>query len=476
MGKCLSNAAPTDYGELTAAGNTEKPTPKTSNTTKDVSKTSESDVINAIPDNINKDFYDLRSRQADESIQAIYHNKISTRKLAQDETIDLTKNTNDRNDSKYDHEDEEIINDLLNDKTAAIEWLDNIDSKNNNDSHSSKDAIDDEKDKINDTSVATVQDTSTTDSNINVIHVDTELFLQLVNQGFDGEQIIEMLQRFEKQQNNVNYNISHEIKRCHLMNCSAQLSTLPSQKLLFVKPSNNNNNHCCVVSDEDQEILMFIDFDKYIDLHSLTFYALGSNDENITAIKDVYCYNYQRHSFKIGFELMKEAQITQTVVCSEQQLLNGQSFILNDNFLKTRLLALYIKSNQNNSVKTYFNAVVIEGKIVPPNPDDEYKKNYDDLIAYFNDNNEKRPDFNKIDKRDKKNKKHVECNFLKCEYLQKVSQIMCKYHESYDTINSENYEPQNLLNAFNHLLFSHDNEFEEIHNYMLKMCNTKQCE
>eukprot|EP01084_Bolivina_argentea_P097410 175104_1 len=48
MGKCLSNAAPTDYGELTA-GNTEKPTPKTSNTAKDISKTSESDVVNAIP-------------------------------------------------------------------------------------------------------------------------------------------------------------------------------------------------------------------------------------------------------------------------------------------------------------------------------------------------------------------------------------------------------------------------------------------
>eukprot|EP01084_Bolivina_argentea_P179014 309360_1 len=78
------------------------------------------------------------------------------------------------------------------------------------------------------------------------------------------------------------------------------------------------------------------------------------------------------------------------------------------------------------------------------------------------------------------------CSISQCGCLQNIIHILNNYHKwiyftvrlqghphkhLYNQIYEQHYTNTNLLNDFNHLLFQHHNEFEDIHNIMLEQCS-----
>eukprot|EP01083_Nonionella_stella_P155018 500192_1 len=86
---------------------------------------------------------------------------------------------------------------------------------------------------------------------------------------------------------------------------------------------------------------------------------------------------------------------------------------------------------------------------------------------------------------------HTPCEVVKCKYLEKISNALKAHHQNIDyKINHANddakvenifdldqYTNACLLNDFNHLLFHHSNDFEEIHHILINQSNDdKPCQ
>eukprot|EP01084_Bolivina_argentea_P050576 93021_1 len=81
-----------------------------------------------------------------------------------------------------------------------------------------------------------------------------------------------------------------------------------------------------------------------------------------------------------------------------------------------------------------------------------------------------------------KHKNNDECKLINCEYLKRICDILKRYNYHTQNIQIQNIHINDinnicLLNDYNHLLFTHYNEFENIYNMLIKQCSdNKVCE
>eukprot|EP01084_Bolivina_argentea_P259231 437338_1 len=165
------------------------------------------------------------------------------------------------------------------------------------------------------------------------------------------------------------------IESVNILNIDNENSTISPMKLVSNKDINNKSY---IVSDVDQELLILISFKDETDLKSFTIHAVCENKESCTQDEDDLKSPpkeidiYHTKNVNLNFEdiyAMKSAA-DKSVCCKIRQLAKGQTIKLQKHsknaikFKKTKYFVIYIKSNQNNTEKTYLNAINFKFKSI----------------------------------------------------------------------------------------------------------------
>eukprot|EP01083_Nonionella_stella_P167243 561511_1 len=155
-----------------------------------------------------------------------------------------------------------------------------------------------------------------------------------------------------------------------VLNLDVSRSTITKDDFLHQTAANAQSY---IVSDDDEELLLLIRFSQIVDLKFIKLHALAEHksntneepmDEPMSAPRTIDCFALE--SLNVNFNDFDEKKCDKSIVCSSSKLAKGQKIKLQQipKFRKTRNLALYIKSNQDDVDKTFLNTLTFHGS--PP--------------------------------------------------------------------------------------------------------------
>eukprot|EP01084_Bolivina_argentea_P148536 259657_1 len=294
-----------------------------------------------------------------------------------------------------------------------------------------------------------------------------------------------------------------------------------------------------ILSDVDDELLILIEFKSIIDLHSVKLYALvntfkGNDDMDTSPPKQVHIYKLSNLS--ANFDDMKSIKPDKSIKCSVKKLNKGQVINLQKNasnrlkFKKTKYMAIYIETNQNDTETTFLNYIQFNGRLSLSNIDSNIISGLPSKSSKINQVSNKNTSSVVFDQCDAKMKrkfkemkqildqtdakksmdetleiqttvqaaKHlrrepeiINCILFDCKCLERMKQLLTRYNAfvasqttfSADSKNNdceilENINISSVLNDFHHLLQIHEGQFEEIYDELTEHCNdnTTNCD
>ena len=158
-----------------------------------------------------------------------------------------------------------------------------------------------------------------------------------------------------------------------ILNLDQELSNISHNKQVVGTSTDDNSSNKLshkssnyIVSDADEEILILIKFKSIISLRSIKIYA-NSDDINIDEEEDIsppkQMYVYKLQNLNINFDDINSLKPNKSFNCLNKKLKKGQKINLQNNsklaltFKSIQYLAIYIKSNQNESEKTFINKI-----------------------------------------------------------------------------------------------------------------------
>jgi len=198
------------------------------------------------------------------------------------------------------------------------------------------------------------------------------------------------------------------VKAVNILNIDENESTLSPSQLI----SNSNGTQHFIVSDTDQEILILIKFKQIVSLKSMIIYAnatiVKDNIDDISEPKELSIYKIQHLAF--NFDDLQSLSADKSIECSKNKLSKGQVIKLQNNsksaikFKNSQFIAIYIKSNQDNTEKTIINSISLKGEInnkqSDTNTDIDQPQNTQNIKHsddIFDDDKEKKIDLNNLE-------------------------------------------------------------------------------
>eukprot|EP01084_Bolivina_argentea_P281849 482333_1 len=299
------------------------------------------------------------------------------------------------------------------------------------------------------------------------------------------------------------------IRTINVLNIDEEESTIATTELVGDK---NFKNTSYVVSDADEEIIILVEFQQIVDLHSVKLYAtpILSNNDSLDISPPKLTHIYMLDNLSKNFDDIQSMKPDKTAECSIKKLKKGQRINLKKNaknaikFSKTKFIALYIQSNQNDTENTYLNRVVLSGKAITNSStndldfDDKsdndmtqnekkhallkitnFVKHFEEMESNMNiDENQITSEvtLNEANNNSTKTITQHNCKIANCPQLYRIitalNTVALKKHNHSD--NSHNTLP--LLNDYLHLMEQHnsDEEFEYIFN-RLGFCDIAKC-
>eukprot|EP01084_Bolivina_argentea_P262077 443115_1 len=145
--------------------------------------------------------------------------------------------------------------------------------------------------------------------------------------------------------------LRQHIKAIRILNADTEGSTLSSNQLI----SNENvDTTSFIISDVDEELIVLIEFKQMVRLCSLKIYSLSILSDDIehdtSPPKQIHIYNIDNLSK--DFDDLMSMKSHKSIECTPKKLNKGQFINLKKNstkFHKSRCLAIYITSNQNET-------------------------------------------------------------------------------------------------------------------------------
>eukprot|EP01084_Bolivina_argentea_P167888 291251_1 len=312
----------------------------------------------------------------------------------------------------------------------------------------------------------------------------------------------------------------NEIEDINVLNIDTENSTIDVSRLVSTKINQNS----FIVSDADEELLILISFKGITNLKSMKIYSLKSiiqsmeDEMDISQPKEINIYIL--NNLNINFDDISSFEYDKSIKCSIKKLSKGQNINLQKTsknaikFKKIKHLAIYIQSNQKNTENTIINGIqlhtnveknsisfkggsqnkpVKETRVTQHNKYEFEQLDQCNLAALHElplnfDNTEHSHTVSdyllnsvNIYKQSKE-----ECKLTECFGLKRIRTVLDKYNSyisQQQQLNEISIEPTNLLcydknyddvklmNDFNHLLFNHCHQFEDIYNIL---CNDQQ--
>ena len=150
------------------------------------------------------------------------------------------------------------------------------------------------------------------------------------------------------------------------LNVNDEESTMSANELMLHNSDPNPGRF--IVSDADEELLIMIKFNEFIDIQSIKMYALPLNDDmRITdASPPKQIHIYKLSNLDQDFEDIKGLKPHKSMVCSSKKLSKGQTVNLRKNitkplaFRKVKYMAIFIESNQDNTEFTYLHGISLK--------------------------------------------------------------------------------------------------------------------
>ena len=162
--------------------------------------------------------------------------------------------------------------------------------------------------------------------------------------------------------------LSKTIRSVQILNVNHDVSTISADDLLLCNPDPNPRSF--IVSDADEELLIMMKFNDFIDIQSIKMYALPLDDvmdiEDASAPKQIHIYKLS--NLNHDFEDIKKLKPHKSMVCSSKKLSKGQTVNLRKNiskplaFQKVKYLAIFIESNQNDTEYTYLYGISLKNR------------------------------------------------------------------------------------------------------------------
>eukprot|EP01084_Bolivina_argentea_P306170 529013_1 len=323
------------------------------------------------------------------------------------------------------------------------------------------------------------------------------------------------------------------IKTFNVLNMDKERSTLSTEALISHK-NTNNKLFVVSDADEEMLILVefakIVDLHS-VKLHSL--HETDNDNDDCSPPKAVHIL--KRDNIAINFDDINPQKLDKSMLCkckksgkSNKQMNTFNAKKKSNKFNKTKYLAIYIQSNQTNTTNTYFNSIEFKGNCDDKHQDSkmvindvtptetynlvytkqQYKfnkrhsknmmqlnnfitelKQISDTSLSTTDNNPNsmymlNPDILHSDVlREKKLRDYLsleKCKFIpinsncklrECPSFKVICSILNTYKLCYNENLDENIDNTNLLNHFNHLLFDHSAEFDEIYDELIKLTN-----
>eukprot|EP01083_Nonionella_stella_P267635 904179_1 len=269
--------------------------------------------------------------------------------------------------------------------------------------------------------------------------------------------------------------LNKQVKTIQILNIDEDESSLLSGQSLFENSTQLDENSY-VLSDVDEELIILVEFKQATDVQSVKLFALSDidfdisdSDEDPSAPKRVHVLLIDNLSK--DFEDIKSMKPDKTAKCSIKSLSKGQTISLQKTtktalkFKKTRYLAIYIESNQNDTEKTYLNGLRFQG-IGPKESTHVHGNDVDSeeeflqhlRRAYENDVALNRGNF-------------CDGRLTNCGYLNRFTKDMNTFTDKHVCGSDD------ILDDHLHLLLYHNTkqDFENIYNALRKCCNIKQC-
>eukprot|EP01084_Bolivina_argentea_P050109 92127_1 len=146
------------------------------------------------------------------------------------------------------------------------------------------------------------------------------------------------------------------IKTIIVLNVDKEESTLSADKIA----TSNVNDQSFIVSDADEELLILVEFNEIICLKSIKIYALPHDNTDSSPPKKVNVYKLDNLNKDFSDFNNKAPNIS--IQCINKRLTKGQKINLNNifKFKKTKYMAIYIKSNQNDTETTFLSGITFQ--------------------------------------------------------------------------------------------------------------------
>ena len=147
----------------------------------------------------------------------------------------------------------------------------------------------------------------------------------------------------------------------HILNMDDTESKLSSMQI--ISNSNSTDSDCnYILSDVNEKILILIKFKQIVSLKSITFYANDIDNNNISQHKSISIYKLE--NLTIDFNDLDLLSPDKSIECNRNKISNGQIIKLQNTskLQNTQFIAIYIKSNQNSTDKTILNSIILKGE------------------------------------------------------------------------------------------------------------------
>eukprot|EP01084_Bolivina_argentea_P200250 342453_1 len=201
--------------------------------------------------------------------------------------------------------------------------------------------------------------------------------LEELRQQMSIEQPHDLLHSIEstsnKQNNDETETVVNVVKGILVLNIDVEESTISAADLISNEPVDSQSY---IISEVDEQMIMLIEFKDIVQLSSMKIFACSNaNNEEVdmSGPKQIHIHNIDNIN-KNWDDILSIKSPHKNVVCLQQQLTDGQQidFTTNPIFKRTKCIAIYIESNQNDSEATYVSGVTFKT---------ECKRNYNEAVV-----------------------------------------------------------------------------------------------
>ena len=163
--------------------------------------------------------------------------------------------------------------------------------------------------------------------------------------------------------------LSKAIQSVQVLNIDESESTISAEEVPLFDSIKDSESF--IISDADEELIILIEFNQFIDLQIIKMYALPLSDdseiEDASAPHQVHVYRL--NTLHHDFDDIKGLKPDKSIKCSTKKLVNGQTVNLQKKisnplaFRKMKFLAVFIESNQNHTELTYLHGISLKGTL-----------------------------------------------------------------------------------------------------------------